>query len=162
MAMEATDLSKIAAGHDVRGLVVNATLETSGAPVHKLPTRSGQRTACSTGGVTLAYLDGLLGLGSSDGGLHISGDDITAVPWSKQLGKAIRSGQSHTKEILELKCAYIMQTAMYLPVLGSHLVIMLLASKTLRHHVNQVHETGQRTCWSAPRQSGSRGRHGRR
>jgi hypothetical protein len=55
----AHNLGKITTGDDGRGLVVDSTLETGGAPVNEL--------------------DGPLGLDGGDSGVDILGDDITSV-----------------------------------------------------------------------------------
>jgi len=55
----AHNLGKITTGDDGRGLVVDSTLETGGAPVDEL--------------------DGALGLDGGDSGVDILGDDITSV-----------------------------------------------------------------------------------
>merc|ERR1712159_402527 len=55
----AHDLGEIATGHHSGWLVVDAALETSGAPVDEL--------------------DGALGLDGGDSGVHVLGDDITTV-----------------------------------------------------------------------------------
>eukprot|EP00976_Prorocentrum_cordatum_P072379 1180690-Prorocentrum_minimum.AAC.2 len=58
-AHSALHLGEIAAGHHGGGLVVDAALEAGGAPVHEL--------------------DGTLGLDGGHGGVHVLGDDVTAV-----------------------------------------------------------------------------------
>jgi hypothetical protein len=40
VTMEATNLGKVAARDNVRWLIVNTALETSGAPVHKLMSKA--------------------------------------------------------------------------------------------------------------------------
>merc|ERR1711907_432990 len=58
-ADRALDLGQVTTGHDSRGLVVDADLETSGAPVDEL--------------------DGTLGLDGGDGGVDVLGDDVATV-----------------------------------------------------------------------------------
>merc|ERR1712188_37342 len=58
-ADRALDLGQVTTGHDSRGLVVDADLEASGAPVHEL--------------------DGTLGLDGGDGSVDILGHNITSV-----------------------------------------------------------------------------------
>jgi len=55
----AHDLGQVTAGHDGGRLLVDAALEAGGAPVDEL--------------------DGALGLDGGDGGVHVLGDDVTAV-----------------------------------------------------------------------------------
>ena len=58
-AHSALHLGQVTTGHHSWGLVVDATLEACGAPVHEL--------------------DGALGLDGGDRGVHILGDNVTAV-----------------------------------------------------------------------------------